>query len=285
MPPKRMSQSVIERLVADKVAEVLVADRTAKESMGGPAGGTEGPAGGIGGPVEGAGQTAVALTFHECTFTGFMKCNPTSFSGVEGVVGMCRWFKKLEMVFSISKCAERNKVKNSNISAYTNRFHELALLCPTMVELEYKKIEAYIQGLSKDIKGDVTSYRTSNINEAVRMARSLMEQRVQERAERVVENNKRKWENFQVKLNTRYEVELADGKIVSMNTILKGCTLNLVNHMFEIDLMSIKLGTFDVIIGMDWLSEHDTVIVCGEKLVRIPYNNKTLIIEGDRGAS
>ncbi|GJX61765.1 putative reverse transcriptase domain-containing protein [Tanacetum coccineum] len=49
--------------------------------------------------------------------------------------------------------------------------------------------------------------------------------------------------------------------------------------------MPIELGTFDVIIGMDWLSEHDAVIVCGEKIIRIPYNNKTLIIEGDTCAS
>ncbi|GJX61683.1 putative reverse transcriptase domain-containing protein [Tanacetum coccineum] len=46
-----------------------------------------------------------------------------------------------------------------------------------------------------------------------------------------------------------------------------------------------ELGTFDVVIGMDWLSERDAVIVCGEKVVRIPYGNKTLIVEGDRGAS
>ncbi|GKB15258.1 putative reverse transcriptase domain-containing protein [Tanacetum coccineum] len=43
-----------------------------------------------------------------------------------------------------------------------------------------------------------------------------------------------------------------------------------VNHIFEINLMPIELGTFDVIIGMDWLVKHDAVIVCGEKFVRIP---------------
>nr|GEZ53140.1 putative reverse transcriptase domain-containing protein [Tanacetum cinerariifolium] len=78
-----------------------------------------------------------------------------------------------------------------------------------------------------------------------------------------------------VKIRASYEVELADGRLVSTNTVLKGCTLNLVNHIFEIDLMSIELGTFDVIIGMDWLVKHDSVIVCGEKVVRISYGNKT----------
>ncbi|GKC79271.1 putative reverse transcriptase domain-containing protein, partial [Tanacetum coccineum] len=65
----------------------------------------------------------------------------------------------------------------------------------------------------------------------------------------------------------------------------KGLNVVIVNHIFEIDLMPIELGTFDVIIGMDWLVKHDAVIVCGEKVVRIPYENKTLIVEGDKGGS
>ncbi|GKC49265.1 putative reverse transcriptase domain-containing protein [Tanacetum coccineum] len=85
-----------------------------------------------------------------------------------------------------------------------------------------------------------------------------------------------------VKIGASYEVELADGRVVSTNTVLKGCTLNLVNHVFEIDLMPIELGTFDVIIGMDWLVKHDAVIICGEKVVRIPYGNKMLIVESDK---
>nr|GEW51393.1 reverse transcriptase domain-containing protein [Tanacetum cinerariifolium] len=88
-----------------------------------------------------------------------------------------------------------------------------------------------------------------------------------------------------VKIDASYEVELADGRVVSTNTVLKGCTLNLVNHLFEIDLMPIELGTFDVIIGMDWLVKHDAVIVCGEKVVCIPYENKTLTIKSDKGMS
>ncbi|GJR16693.1 putative reverse transcriptase domain-containing protein [Tanacetum coccineum] len=58
-----------------------------------------------------------------------------------------------------------------------------------------------------------------------------------------------------------------------------------VNHLFEIDLMPIELGTFEVIIGMDWLVKHDAVIACGEKVVRIPYGNKTLTVESDKGMS
>nr|GEW57365.1 putative reverse transcriptase domain, aspartic peptidase domain protein [Tanacetum cinerariifolium] len=85
-----------------------------------------------------------------------------------------------------------------------------------------------------------------------------------------------------VKIRASYEVELADGRVVSTNNVLKGYTLNLVNHVFKIDLMPIELGTFDVIIDMDWLVKHDAVIVCGEKIVRIPYGNKMLIVKSDK---
>ncbi|GJS80039.1 putative reverse transcriptase domain-containing protein [Tanacetum coccineum] len=88
-----------------------------------------------------------------------------------------------------------------------------------------------------------------------------------------------------IKIEDSYEVEVADGRVVSSNTILKGCTLSLVNHIYEIDLMPIDLGMFDIIIGMDWLVKHDAVIVCAEKVVRIPYGNKTLIVEGNKGGS
>ncbi|GJX80995.1 putative reverse transcriptase domain-containing protein [Tanacetum coccineum] len=87
------------------------------------------------------------------------------------------------------------------------------------------------------------------------------------------------------KLNTSYEVELADGKVVCTNTVLKGYTLNLLDHLFDIDLMPIELGTFDVIIGMDWLVERDAVIVCGKKEVHVPYKNKTLVVKSDSSAS
>nr|GFB29365.1 reverse transcriptase domain-containing protein [Tanacetum cinerariifolium] len=48
-----------------------------------------------------------------------------------------------------------------------------------------------------------------------------------------------------------YDVELADERIIRLNTILRGCTLNLLNHPFNIDLMLVEPGSFDAIIGMD----------------------------------
>ncbi|GJT20369.1 putative reverse transcriptase domain-containing protein [Tanacetum coccineum] len=82
-------------------------------------------------------------------------------------------------------------------------------------------------------------------------------------------------------LDHYYDVELADGRIIGLNTILKGCTLNFLNHQFNINLMPVELGSFDAIIGMDWLAKYQAVIMCAEKIVRIPWKNKTLIIHGD----
>ncbi|GJY14472.1 putative reverse transcriptase domain-containing protein, partial [Tanacetum coccineum] len=78
-----------------------------------------------------------------------------------------------------------------------------------------------------------------------------------------------------------YAVELADGRISKTNTILRGCTLGLLGHPFNIDLMLVELGSFDVIIGMDWLTNHHAVIVYDEKIVRIPYGDEVLIVQGD----
>ncbi|GKB61375.1 putative reverse transcriptase domain-containing protein [Tanacetum coccineum] len=225
MPPKAMSQAAIERLITQRVNGVVEAELARPVNAGGQ-GSNANEAGGQGG----------APAVQECTFAGFMKCNPTVFHGHEGVIELRR---------------------------------------PT------------------------------SLNEVVRMAHALMEQKAQARAERIAKGNKRKWENSQggsdksfvntsfshlidinpVRLDTSYEVELADGRVASTNTILRGCTLNLLNHLFKIDLMPIELGTFDVVIGMDWLVEQDAIIVCGKKVVHIPVKNKTLVVEGDRGTS
>ncbi|GJX05063.1 putative reverse transcriptase domain-containing protein [Tanacetum coccineum] len=79
-------------------------------------------------------------------------------------------------------------------------------------------------------------------------------------------------------LDHDYNVELADGRIVGLNTIIRGCTLNFLNHPFNIDLMPVELGSFDVIIGMDWLAKYHAVIICAEKIVRIPFGDEILIV-------
>ncbi|GJT28840.1 putative reverse transcriptase domain-containing protein [Tanacetum coccineum] len=455
---KQFISTYARGLIGNKYAGIY--DGAGGDGAGGAgAGGAEAGGAGAGGAgaggagVGGAGPVAPEIT--GCTYVTFMKCDPQPFKGTEGAVGLCQWFEKLESVFRISDCKEKDKVKfatitlqgraltwwngkiasmgidaangtpwtelkGTDIDGYTNRFHELALLCPRMVEPEQVKVEQYIRGLSKNIRGDVTSSRpadkTDEASESEKRKgegdrgghgdnrRDYNRRQNQRRANAGAMTNaapndnevcpkcKNKkhdgdcWKcgkcgklghktaacwsldrkyvtcfncnekghrkkdcpklkkngqggnnrgdvyklgavdaqqdpkvitsafllnnryatalfdsgadksfvstNFgtlidiePVELDIFYEVKLADGKVVSTNNVLIGCTLNLLNRSFPIDLMVIELGIFDIIIGMDWLSRYDAAILCGEKKVRIPLEGKTLVIEGDRNNS
>ncbi|GJT44534.1 putative reverse transcriptase domain-containing protein [Tanacetum coccineum] len=402
MPPKyaRITQADIRRMIKESVDTAIAAEQARQANVKNDASGY--------GPVRGHDTAPVIREF---TFAGFMKCNLVVFHGkkvkfaaatLEGPALTC-WKTKVATT-------GLENVKENDVVAYTQRFNELALMCPRMVEPERVKVDAYIHGLTDNIKGEVTSSKPADLNEAVRMKHKLIEQKSQARDARILEGKKQNkkqgnaramataptdgklplcercftrhvgqcmikchkcgklghkvryckeksvatganaepvWTCYDcdeqghtrnrclkkikqeevgkvcgrayaikdaepqglnmvtgtfllnnqyasilfdsdsdrsfvntrfsslldikpIKIEDSYEVELADGRIVSTNIILKGCTLNLVNNIFEIDLMPIKLGIFDVIIGMDWLVKHDAVIVCGEKVVRIP---------------
>ncbi|GJZ68321.1 putative reverse transcriptase domain-containing protein [Tanacetum coccineum] len=447
MPPKSapLTQAAVRRMIKESVDAAIAAERARQANARNNASGS--------GQARGQVTTPVV---RECTFAGFMKCNPDNFRGTEGAVELRRWFEKTEMTFRISECAKDKKVKfaaatlrgpaltwwNSkvailgldvanqmgwtemkklmtaefcpaeelqrmenelwnlkvkeyNMVAYTQRFNELALMYPRMVELESMKIDAYSARNERILEGNKrkwenfqsrnnsgksnhkdNSRQSSQNNQKQGNARAMTtasnegnvsfgsllvcercftrhvgqctikchkcekmctkrghtrnrcpkkvnqeevgEARGQAYAIKDVEpqgpnvvtgtfllNNRYAFVLFDsdsdksfvdtrfssmldinpVKIDTSYKVELADERVVSTNTILKGCTLNLVNHLFEIDLMPIELGTFDIIIGMDWLVKHDAVIACGEKVVYIPYGNETLTVESDKGMS
>ncbi|GKD04039.1 hypothetical protein Tco_1179013, partial [Tanacetum coccineum] len=104
MPPRAMTQAAIKKLVSDRVAAALAQHHATRGNTNGPGG----PGDNIRGNVGGQGGAPPA---RECIYSSFMKCNPTSFHGNEGAVELWRWFEKTESVFSISECAERNKVK------------------------------------------------------------------------------------------------------------------------------------------------------------------------------
>nr|GEV04602.1 hypothetical protein [Tanacetum cinerariifolium] len=82
-------------------------------------------------------------------------------------------------------------------------------------------------------------------------------------------------------LDNHYDVKLVDGKTIEVNTILRGCTLEFKSSI-QYRPHAVPLGSFDVIIGMDWLREYHAVIVCDEKIVRVPFENETLIFQGKR---
>ncbi|GJY90180.1 putative reverse transcriptase domain-containing protein [Tanacetum coccineum] len=180
------------------------------ESRGSPRDQVREEANRAGGP---AGGPAAALVARECTFAGFMKCGPTQFHGTEGAVAtlgrevangrpwtevkqmMIDEFCPIEEVQRLEDEPRHLKLRDMNIAAYTERFNKLALLCPDVVPNEKKKVELYIKGLPDIIKGETTSSRPATLNEAVRMAHALMEQKIQAKNERIAEGLKRKWEN------------------------------------------------------------------------------------------
>ncbi|GJV87001.1 hypothetical protein Tco_1530939 [Tanacetum coccineum] len=99
MPPKKMTQAAIDKLVAYKVAEAIARDRDTRGNIRGTSGNTDGNRDQGGAPP-----------IRECTYTDFMKCNPTTFRRNEGAVKICHWFEKTKSIFGISECDERNKV-------------------------------------------------------------------------------------------------------------------------------------------------------------------------------
>ncbi|GJT35310.1 putative reverse transcriptase domain-containing protein [Tanacetum coccineum] len=67
-------------------------------------------------------------------------------------------------------------------------------------------------------------------------------------------------------LDHYYDVELADEKIIGINTIIQGCTLNFLDHPFNINLMLVELGSFDVIVRIGWQSTMLSLIGNGTRL-------------------
>ncbi|GKG29639.1 putative reverse transcriptase domain-containing protein, partial [Tanacetum coccineum] len=71
-------------------------------------------------------------------------------------------------------------------------------------------------------------------------------------------------------LSSKYEIDIASEKLVEIDKVIKGCKLEIEGHVFDIDLIPFEYGSFDVVIGMKWLSNYKAEIICHEKVVRIP---------------
>ncbi|GJZ82808.1 putative reverse transcriptase domain-containing protein [Tanacetum coccineum] len=71
-------------------------------------------------------------------------------------------------------------------------------------------------------------------------------------------------------VNPGYVIEIADGKSVEVDRVIRNCKLELRDSLFTVDLIPLGHGSFDVIVGMDSLSKNKAVIVCHEKVVEIP---------------
>ncbi|GKD18223.1 putative reverse transcriptase domain-containing protein [Tanacetum coccineum] len=259
-------------------------------------------------------------------------------------------------------------VRNNDLTAYTQRFQELVLLYTKMVPEEEDRVEKFIGGLPDNIQGNVIDAEPTRLQDAVRIANNLIDQKLKGYAARNAENKRRLDNNsrdncfqkppFKRQNGNGHNVDkaytvgnsekrgyarpLPDCNKAAVATTTQGApkpnqkvvtcykcgrqghyrndcpklkhqnrgnrsgnklnkargrahalgggganpdsnvVTGLLGHPFNIDLMPIELGSFDVIIGMDWLSGYHAVIICDEKVVRIPYGNEVLEIQGDR---
>ncbi|GJT65562.1 putative reverse transcriptase domain-containing protein, partial [Tanacetum coccineum] len=156
----------------------------------------------------------------ECTFQNFLKCKPHNFSGTKGVVRLTRWFEKMEtrtigvdaayamkwarlmMLMTEVYCPSNEIqkmetelwnliVKGNDLTAYTQRFQELILLCNRMVPDEEDIVERFIGGLPDNIQGNVIVANPARLQDAIRIANQLMDKKLQGYAARSAENKRR----------------------------------------------------------------------------------------------
>nr|GEY65447.1 retrotransposon protein, putative, Ty3-gypsy subclass [Tanacetum cinerariifolium] len=180
----------------------------------------------------------------------FISCQPFYFNGTEGVVGLIRRFERTESVFSRSNYAEENKV---------------AFATDTLTDDALSWWNAYAQPIGIEQANRITW---------IELKRLLTNKYCPQTEIKKMEDEF--YNGNDLKTYVRRFQELV---VLCPNM---GCTLTLLNQPFEIDLMPIKLSSFDVVIGMDGLSKYHAKIICDEKVVHIPIEDETLIIR-DRG--
>ncbi|GJZ35477.1 reverse transcriptase domain-containing protein [Tanacetum coccineum] len=214
---------------ATRAANALEAENQSQNGSEGDNGnGGENGNGGNGNPDEnGRGDRLVS---RECTYQNFMKCQPLNFKGTEGVFGLIRWFEKMETVFHISNYPEKSQVKyaictllnnaltwwNSHKrtirteAAFSMSRRELMKLmtevyCPrneihkmeielwnlTMVPEEEDRVEKFIGGHPDNIQGNVIAVEPIKLQDAVRIANNLMDQKLKGYAVKNAEKKRR----------------------------------------------------------------------------------------------
>ncbi|GKC09713.1 reverse transcriptase domain-containing protein [Tanacetum coccineum] len=157
-------------------------------------------------------------------------------------------------------------VKGNDLKPYVRRFQELIVLCPNMVPNTEKLLEAFIGGLPRSIEGNVTASKPQTLEEAINIAQRLMDQVTKHTPEYCLTLGAIEASypfiyasmlNIpSITIDTFYDIKMVEGNLVSTNTVIKGCTLTLLNQPFEIDLMPIKLGSFDVVIVIAYASRQ-----------------------------
>ncbi|GJT99093.1 putative reverse transcriptase domain-containing protein [Tanacetum coccineum] len=210
-----------------------------------------------------------------CTYKGFMACNPKEYDRKGGAIALTRWIKKMENMIDNSGCDENQKVRyaassfmdkalnwwNTQVQA---RGREAAIV---MSWNDFKALLVELLGIDNP-RSDVLV----NAMEAVQDPKvvtgtfSLNDHFVTVLFDSGADFSFISTE-FAPLLDVRpsivnpgYVIEVADGKKVEVDRIIRDCKLELESSLFSINLIPLGHGSFDVIVGMDWLSQHKAVI-------------------------
>ncbi|GKC15603.1 hypothetical protein Tco_1012385 [Tanacetum coccineum] len=212
-----MTPKAIEELIAQRVAKALAnyeAIRTANaletenQSQNGSAddnrnGGNRDEGNNINGKLNENRRGAMPIA-RVCTYQDFVKCQSLNFKGSERVVGLTRWFEKMKIVFHVNNCPEVYQVKTIGVdAAFSMTWRDLMKLMTEvyclrneiqkmetelMVPGEEDRIERYVGGLPNIIQGNVMSVEPTRLQDAIRLANSLMDQKLKGYAIKSVEN-------------------------------------------------------------------------------------------------
>nr|GEW21893.1 reverse transcriptase domain-containing protein [Tanacetum cinerariifolium] len=220
----------------------------------------------------------------------FISCQPFYFNGTEGVIRLIRWFERTESVFSRSNCAEENKVTfatgiltDDALSWSSNNNNNNNNNYPNNCVNNYQNNRNNNSNCNNDYRQQQNRRPKTFRSYAATPTKKSGYTRNRPLCKKYTLHHTGP---CTVKCNTYNKV----GHLIrncrnkgpatrSNQQPLLGCTLTLLNQPFEIHLMPIKLGSFDVIIGMDWLSKYHAKINCDEKVVHIPIDGETLIIQ------
>ncbi|GJT57734.1 putative reverse transcriptase domain-containing protein [Tanacetum coccineum] len=168
MPPRRFKKKSVRKIVEKRVAKAIEKyEKTRADSNN---------TGGSGSTNTGGTVTLGLANANQIPWSNVKAMMTTEYCPATEIQRMKQEFWTLTL-------------KGDYIEAYSNRFHELVLMCPELVSTERKKIKKYIRGFPERVKGNITSSKPATLHDTIIMARELVEQAVQGRAARIGKSN------------------------------------------------------------------------------------------------
>nr|GEX34996.1 hypothetical protein [Tanacetum cinerariifolium] len=164
--------------------------------------------------------------------------------------GLIRWFERIKSVLAYSNCIEDCKVK----FATEDEFYHLTV--------KGNDLKTYVRRFQ-----ELATLSPNMVSDSEKTMEAFIGGLPQS-----IEGN----------VTASKSQTLEEAINIAQRLMDQGCILTLLNQPFKIDLMPIKLGSFDVVVGMDWLSNYHAKIICDEKVVHIPIDGETLIIQEDK---